>query len=114
MWLRRLVCLESLGFDEPVPLPKLNLKNPASHWNETGHPRNQGTGKTGGDAPLIAAGSGVWMYNDVGGLGAICPLHNFKLDRVTFLQGSITFSYNRCVMDKDIRTGIAPYETVPL
>ena len=70
--------------------------------------------KPGGDAPLIAAGSGVWMYNDVGGLGAICPLHNFKLDRVTFLQGSITFSYNRCVMDKDIRTGIAPYETVPL
>ena len=53
---------------------------------------HQGTGKTGEDAPLIAAGLGVWMYDDVGGLGTICPLHNFKFDRVTFLQGSITFS----------------------
>jgi hypothetical protein len=48
------------------------------------------------------------------GLRAFCALHNLKFDRITFIQGSISFSHNRCVMNKDIWTVTAPDETIAL
>ena len=50
----------------------------------------------------------------VGGLRTFRPLNNFKLYRISFLQSPVTFAVDCCVMDKNVRTILASYETVSL
>src|SRR5215472_7557987 len=52
------------------------------------------------------------IYGHVGGLLAFWSLHNLKFNRIAFVQRSVSVSYNRCVMDKNVWSVIAPDETI--
>ena len=53
-------------------------------------------------------------FSHVRRLRAFRPLNNFELYRISFLQSPVTFAVDCCVMDKNVRTIIASYETVSL
>ena len=49
---------------------------------------------------------------DIGSLRALGPLHDFKLDRLSFLQGSVTVTDDSGIMDENIGAIVAPDESV--
>jgi hypothetical protein len=46
------------------------------------------------------------------GLRSFRPLDNLEFNRIPFIQGLVTLGYDRRVMDKHIRTSIAPDEAI--
>jgi len=52
------------------------------------------------------------IYGHVSGLLSFCSLHDLKLNRITFVQGSESLCYNRCVVDKNVWPAIAPDKTI--
>jgi hypothetical protein len=48
----------------------------------------------------------------VSSLRTLRPLHDLKLNHISFLQGAITVTNNRGIMNEDIGTIIAPNESV--
>jgi hypothetical protein len=52
--------------------------------------------------------------DNIGGLRAFLPLDDLKFDLIALLQAFVTFTGDGAIMDKYIRSIVAPKETVPL
>jgi hypothetical protein len=51
-------------------------------------------------------------FSYVSSLRTLRSLHDLKLNHISFLQGAITVTNNRGIMNEDVGTIIAPYESV--
>ena len=63
---------------------------------------------------MIADANYFSLLLNVGRLGTLRSLDDFKLDRISFLQSAIAVTYDCGIVDKNIRAIIAPDEAIAL
>ncbi len=60
------------------------------------------------------AGWKLLEFGNVGGLWPLLSLHDFKLDRITFLKSAIPIADDCGVMDKNVSAILTADESIPL